>query len=174
MDRKRYVNIKEIEHKHLTDTYTFAFTYTIPSACYIAYKNNKGHMTKRHFGSIPHRAQCHFLAKSMLPQTFFYFEQHKDFRYHMHGYVECTALDMLNVMKACFEDIRCAKIDVQDKLFLCEIVSFEPQWVEYCRKYQSKGFVYNGDIDQYIINFLDFKKEEKTAKCANDTMTVEF
>lgn len=160
MSNRSYTNIKQIPVDKLSETYKFCFTFTVPRLNKIFYVNNKGILHRKNYGAMPFKAQCHFLVKNIMSEALYYFEQHADTRFHVHGYCECSALEMLNFMKDRFEDIRCQKEDIQDKLFLTEIVAVEPAWTTYCKKEQPNGHCYSHDIDLFLQNFLDNKKKD--------------
>lgn len=155
---RKFQNIKSIPIYRLDETFKFCFTYSVQPKQRIEYKNNKGIMTKRVFNTLPFGIQKHFLTKDInkLNNVAYYFEQHKDSRFHLHGFCIDTARNVLHYMKDRFEDNRMThKIDYQDHLFLCEIVDYAPCWVAYCLKHQDKKDVFIGHIEDYINSQLD-------------------
>lgn len=150
---RNFQNIKDVPIYRLDEKFNFCFTYSVQPTQRIEYKNNKGIITKRIFKSLPFVVQKHFLKKDIdkLNNVAYYFEQHDDGRFHLHGFCIDTARNVLHYMKDRYEDNKMThKIDYQDHLFLCEIVSFAPSWVEYCLKYQDTRDVFASHIEDYV------------------------
>ena len=165
---RNYTNINQVAVEDLDTVFPFCFTYTIPSKCSVRHFNKNGHTVKRLFGTLTFSYQKDILKNGIdqLNGSAYYFEQHIDGRHHLHGFCTDTARNVLLYMKARFEEIRCAKVDIQEKLLMCEVVSYPPLWVEYCLKENStQRDIYSAEIEKFTNGHLGVDAKPSPREC---------
>lgn len=155
---RNFKNIKMIEAERLDEIMDICFTYSVHPQCKVKYMTNKGKNTSRYFKTLPFKAQQEFLIKGImqLNKVAYYFEKHKDGRYHIHAYCRDTPRHYLQYAKDRYNDTKMlSRADLQDFCLLGEVVASIPSWVEYCLKEQEARPVFIGDIEEYENNKLD-------------------
>lgn len=155
---REYKNVKTVQVSEIDIDMNICFTYTIQPNLKIEYTTNRGVSKKRYYKTLPFLAQKEFLIKGIkqLKSIAYYFERHKDGRYHIHAYCFDTPRNYLQYAKERYIDTKIeSKSDIQDFCLLGEIVGYKPAWVNYCLKEQTEKDIYIGDIENYLNGKLD-------------------
>lgn len=150
-----FINIKEIEQEHLEDVYQFCFTYSIQPNLKVKYTTKKGISSMRKYSTLPFGAQKDFLIRGIheLGHIAYFFEQHKDNRFHIHAFCIDTVRNVLSYMKDRFTDCKMDdRFELHDHCLLCEKVAYKPQWVEYCQKEQHTRDIFSKEIYDFLNN----------------------
>lgn len=151
-------NIKTISETQLDCIFKICFTYTIQPDMKIQYRNNKGKDVKVFYKKAPWKAQKYILSKGIesLKNCAYYYEQHKDGRYHIHAFCIDTLRNFQIYLKDRYKDCKCeTRSDLQDFCLLSEIVEYPPSWVNYCLKEQNNKDIFISDIEEYLNKKLD-------------------
>lgn len=160
MKNRDFINIKTIDISRLDETFKICFTYTIQADLKISYKNNKGRNVKVFYRKAPFKAQKEYLTRGIteLKDCAYYFEQHKDNRYHIHAFCIEKLRNFLYYINDRYEECKLeSQKDLQDFCLLSEIVACPPSWVAYCHKEQEqhKRDIFVSEIEEYVNNKLD-------------------
>lgn len=160
---RNFINIKQILPENLNDKFYFCFTYAIQPSLRIPYifydnKRKKERSVNKLFRTVCFKGQKSFLTRGIeqLRDCAYFFEQHTDGRYHLHGFCYDTGINVLNYMKDRYQDTKMtSKTDIQDYCLLVEKVCSPPTWVAYCHKHQTKRDLFKGEIENFVNSRLD-------------------